>query len=100
MELRDGGENRGSSGGLQIKGIKREWRTESKAVRQGRSRQSRLAWMGDGGGSAEVNGVGMCSSMKGIIEFLENTPSHVSIPEKHLTIKDGELVTAPRPPMP
>ncbi len=33
--------------------------------------------MGDGGGSEEANGVGMCSRMK---QFYEETHSHVSIP--------------------
>ncbi len=44
----------------------REWRTEAKGVRQGGSRQSRLAWKGDGGGSEEANGEGICSPMKSI----------------------------------
>ncbi len=94
MELWDDGENRESSEGRQMKGSRgwwmesmgvrqtglRRWRMESKAVRQEGSRQSRRAWMGDGGGSEEANGVGMCSPIKGIIQLLENNPSHVSIP--------------------
>ncbi len=36
--------------------------------------------MGDGGGSEEANGVGMCSSMKQIGLFYEETPSHGPIP--------------------
>ncbi len=35
-----------------------------KGVRQGGSIQSRLARMGDGAGSEEANGVGMCSPIK------------------------------------
>ncbi len=42
----------------------RRWRMEAKDVRQGGSRQNRLSWMGDGGGSEEANSVGMCSPMK------------------------------------
>ncbi len=44
------------------------------------SRQSRLAWKGDGGGSEEVNGVGVCSPIKRICLFDEETPSHGPIP--------------------
>ncbi len=91
MELWNDGENRDSSEGRQTKGIERvedgvesrqarknekidgveghqarcarRWRTGVKGVSQGGSRQSRLAWKGDGGGSEEANGVGMCSPM-------------------------------------
>ncbi len=90
MELRDDGENRGSSEGRQTKGIERveygvngrqtigvdamevgvegrqatvsEKMEDGGERRQARgSRQSRLVWKGDGGGSEEANGMGMCS---------------------------------------
>ncbi len=68
---------------------------ESKVVRQGereyggrrrkasgkvRSRTSRLARKGDGGGSGEANGMGMCSPIKRFCLFYEETPSHGPIP--------------------
>ncbi len=58
----------------------RRWRIESKASGKEGSRQSGLVWMGDGGGSEEANGAGMCSPMKGNRLFLVNPTSHVSIP--------------------
>ncbi len=60
MELRDDGENRGSSEGRQTQGTEKV-ENGVQGVRQGRSSQSRLAWMGDGKGSEEANEVGMCS---------------------------------------
>ncbi len=48
---------------------------------QGGSRQSRLAWIGDEGGSEDANGVGMCSSMKHICLFYKETPRVASIPQ-------------------
>ncbi len=53
---------------------------EDGGVRQGGSRQSRLAWKGDGGGSEEANGVGMCSPMKVTGLFYKENPSHGPIP--------------------
>ncbi len=52
------------------------------------------AWMGDGGGSEEANGVGMCSPMKHICLFNEETPSHASIPRSQngTMAKDAWLV--------
>ncbi len=55
------------------------------------SRQSRLAWMGDGGRSEEANGVGMCSPVKRSRLLFEKPPSHASIPphQNGTMAKDG-----------
>ncbi len=37
------------------------------------------AWMGDGEGLEEANGVGMCSPMKSITQFQVKNPSHAPI---------------------
>ncbi len=51
-----------------------------KASGKGGSKQSRLAWTGDGGGPEEANGMGKCSPMKHICLLYEETPSHGTIP--------------------
>ncbi len=47
-------------------GEREDGRRRRKASGKGGSRQIRLAWKGDGGGSEEANGMGMCSPMKSI----------------------------------
>ncbi len=92
MELRDAGENRGSSEGRQTKGIEmmndvvegcqaaRSEKMESKAVRPGGSGQE--DWLG---GVTETKirrsqRLDMCSPMKVFCLFYEETPSHGPIP--------------------
>ncbi len=83
----DGVEGRQARENEEIDGVEsRQAKVSEKMGDGGERRQARgietrrLAWMGDGGGSEEANGVDMCSPIKHICLFHEETPQPRSDP--------------------
>ncbi len=81
--MEDGVEGRQARENEKIDGVESRQAKVSEKMEDGGERrqarggkQRRLAWVGDGGGSEEANGVGMHSPIKHICLFYEETPSH------------------------